>query len=361
MAKQQMSKRERVMATLEGKPVDRPAYGFWGHHYDAEFSLASHVSSVLWWQRYLQMDFLKVQNRASYHVEDWGVRLRYPNVSPSVGVDYTYKPPTPAHERSVLEDYPIKSVEDWKKLRVLKSDEGALGERLVALRMIGAGLKEMGEDVPYLETVFTPLSIAARLVGWEGTDRSKLGEMAQYLREYPEAVHEALEVITQTFEDFAHACLKAGASGFLYATTNWASRDLVSEDEYAEFGRPYDLRVLEAMQDAECIILHVCQSHIMLFDLADYPVQAISWAPSDPGNPSLKEVWERLPDKTVVGGVSRAALAEPKPDRAVAEARQAFEDTSGLRWMAAPDCSVDPTCPVENMWAVAVFLQGLGG
>jgi len=354
--KEQMSKRERLKATLNGKPVDRPAFLFWGHNYDAEYSLASHVSSVLWWQRYLDMDILKVQNRASYHGEGWGLRFEYPPVKPFVGIDYGYMPPNPPVAKPEYKQLAINKPEDWTKLKKLNPSEGALGERLLALKMILTGLKEMGEDVPVIETVFDPISVASRMVGVEAGNR--IDVLVDYLRKYPDEFHKGLEVITQTFKDYVHEALKVGIDGFLYATTFFASQDVLTDVEYQEFGRPYGLRVLEPMQGS-FVIFHVCHSSNMLFELKDYPVKIFSWATEDKTNPSLKEAKTKLPNHTLVGGLSKEALAADSPEIAINEAKKAYQDTKGLNWICGPYCSVHPTYPVENMKAVGDYLKSL--
>ena len=65
----------------------------------------------------------------------------------------------------------------------------------------------------------------------------------------PQALKDALEVITETYTNFAAECIKAGACGIFFATTDWASRDMLNEEQWDEWGRPYDLRVLKAVQE----------------------------------------------------------------------------------------------------------------
>lgn len=353
---EKMNKRERAQATLQCDPVDRPPLAFWGHHYDVEFSLAGHVSSVLWWQRYLDLDILKVQCRASYQGEDWGLRYKYPQVQPFVGVDLNYTPPVQAADKPEFIAAAINSVEDWQKLSVLKPTQGALGERLAALEAIKAGLTDIGQDPIVLETVFNPISIAARLVGGRGGLRREI--LLDYLHNYPEVMHDALQVITETYRGFVLAVLERGVDGIFFATTDWASHDLLTWDEYAEFGKQYDLQMLEVMQDS-VIVFHVCNQNNMLFDLADYPVDAFSWAPSDVGNPSLEEAKLKLAGKALMGGISSTALAQSSPQAALEEAGVAYESTGGKGWICAPNCSVLPTSPVANMRSVVDYMGGL--
>lgn len=353
---EKMNKRERVQSVLNCGPVDRPPVAFWGHHYDVEFSLAGHVSSVLWWQRYLDPDILKVQCRASYHGEDWGLRFQYPQAQPFVGVDLNYSPPVPAAVKPDFVAAAINSVEDWQKLSVLSPTQGALGERLAALEAIKAGLAGIGKDPVVLETVFNPISIAARLVGGSSGQRSDI--LLDYLHNYPEVMHDALQVITETYRGFVSAVLERGVDGIFFATTDWASYDLLTWDEYAEFGSQYDMQMLEVMQDS-VIVFHVCNQNNMLFDLADYPVDVFSWAPSDTGNPSLEEAKHKLAGKALMGGISNTALAQDSPQAALEEAKAAYAVTGGKGWICAPNCSVLPTSPVANMRTIVDYVSGL--
>ena len=163
----EMTKRERIFASMRGEEVDRPPYGFWGHHFDAESSLSSHVSSALWWQRSFDMDYIKVQGRASYPTEDWGVRFGYPFTSSFVGLDPTFQPSVPHPQKPKLLDYPVKKPGDWARIRVLDPRAGALGERLVALYTIKNEVQKLGKEVQYfIETIFNPLSLAGHVLVW---------------------------------------------------------------------------------------------------------------------------------------------------------------------------------------------------
>lgn len=356
--KSEMTKRERILASLRGKEVDRPPYGFWGHHFDAESSLSSHVSSALWWQRSFDMDYIKVQGRASYPTEDWGVRFAYPFKSSFVGIDPTFQPSVPHPKKPMLLDYPVKHPGDWTRIRVLDPRAGALGERLVALYTIKNELQKFGEDVPFvIETIFTPLSLAGHVLGWGGYDYSKLDLLRQHLTDHPDVVHQALEVITESIIGFIKECLKIGVSGFFFATTHWGTYDCMTDETYDEIAKPYDLRVLEAMADAEFNILHVCKSNNMLDHLSDYPVHAFNWAANEPGNPDIKNFREKHPNKAILGGISRTSLTLPSPVKALAEARESWRVTEGRFWLAGPDCSVSPNAPAANLRAVVDLLR----
>lgn len=309
----QMSKRERVMAAVRGDETDRPPWSLWRHFYHAEYSAEDLAERMGSWVSAYGFDFLKVNPRAEYHVQVWDAR---------------YRPSSDEHQRAARLDFPVKSPDDWRRIEPRGLDGPALVEQLAALRALAARL---GGEVPFVETVFSPLGVAGYLVADNET-------LQRHVREHPAAVHQGLEAITQTFAPFAAACLEVGADGIFFATTRWASRDWLTPEEFAEFGRPYDLRVLEAAGGASFNILHVCDSHNMLLDLADYPVQAFNWAATDPTNPSLADA-AGLPGLRI-GGISREALTTEDPNVAAREAEAARAQAGDRRWALGPNCSV---------------------
>jgi uroporphyrinogen decarboxylase len=329
----QMNKRERVGAALQGKPVDRPPLSFWRHFFDKETSAAGLAEAMLGFQHTYDWDFMKVNPRACYHAEPWGCRFQFsghPHIEPK------------------LVETAVKTPDDWRKITPLTPTIGAFGEQLEALRLIKEGLRG---EVPFIETIFTPLSVAGRLVGSDDV-------MRDHLRQYPDRVHGALEAITMTFERFAKVCLDAGVDGVFYATTGWATYDRLTDAEYEEFGRPYDVRVLHAVEDAPFNILHVCRSHNMLRKLMDYPANAINWATTDPTNPQIGEIWQRS-HRPVIGGVDHVGTLRQGTTEAVrAEIRSAVGQTrEGL--FIGPGCSISPQTPEANLRAARTAVDDL--
>lgn len=331
-----MNHRERVMATLKGEAKDRPPVSFWRHFYGREASAAGLAEAMLAFQSQYDWDFVKVNPRASYYGEGWGLKVRFRG-------EEGLKP-------EVI-DFPIQSASDWKKIRPLSGEEGALGEQLQALRLIREGL---GPQVPMVQTVFTPLSIAGDLV-------SSPEQLLHDLREQPRGVHQALQVIADTFASYARACLKAGADGVFLATTEWASYDLLSDGDYREFGRPYDLEVLSGAVAGDLNILHVCGRHNMLKTLLDYPVQAFNWAATDPTNPSLGEIL-RLSGKAVIGGIDEKATLVHGSLQALREERErARREGDRGKWMLGPGCAIPVDVPESHLRTIRQEIEAWSG
>lgn len=334
-----MTKRERIDAALKGEPVDLVPISFWRHFYLQERDAGLLADALLAFQREFQWDFVKVNPRASYHTEAWGNRYRY--------TDDPHTAPTRVN-------HVVHHKEDWAKIGVLdiwKSDP--LEQQLVLLELMKEGLQE--ENVYFLQTVFSPLAIAYRLAG-----HSKDG-LVQAMEGESKELHAALEAITETFTGFAKACIDLGASGIFFAPTKLASADVMTEQQYQEFGTPYDLQLLAAVKDRPGFnLLHLCGDNVFFDRLMNYPVDAISWDATLPGNPSLREGRARS-GKMVVGGVSHTRTLESGSAQQVAqEVARGIEETGGRGCVIAPGCTF-PTTARRELLEAALEARGRYG
>jgi uroporphyrinogen decarboxylase len=323
-----MTRRERIRATLKGEATDRPPVSFWRHFYDREGSSKELADSMLAFQKAYDWDFIKVNPRGSYHVENWGVRTERPGKGP---LD---KPKVVAS--------PIKSPEDWAKIGPLDPRTGALGELLDAEERIAAVAQG---ETDWIMTVFNPISIAADLVNDDAV-------FVSHLRRHGEIVHAALRSITETFAGFVRETIRRGASGILLATTDWANDSRIGRELTREFGRPYDLRVLAEAESAPLNTIHVCGPGAYMDDHLDYPVSIISWDARGARNPSIAQLRTRT-TKTLLGGIDHEGTFVRGPVEAVQEeARAAIHESGGTRFILGPGCAVPAVAPLDHYRAV---------
>ena len=321
-----MTKRERVFAAIRGDDVDRPPIGFWGHDFIREWSAEGLAEAMLEMVQTYDYDYLKVNPRATYYSEAWGCRYKQLN-DPTQGPE--------------LEHWVLNEPSDLERIRAVDPASGALGEQLEALRLIGDGL---AGDVPFVQTVFSPLSVVGRLA----QDRSII---RRWMAEAPNALHGALEAITETLAGYTKLALDAGADGIFFPTTEWGTYDALTDEEYELFGRAYDLRVLKAADGADFNIFHVCRAHNMLDKLIDYPAAVINWDIHAEGNGSLAAVLAKT-EMAVMGGVDIwKTLPKGTPAQAREEVERALRDTGGSRFLVGPGCSISPQTPPENIHA----------
>jgi uroporphyrinogen decarboxylase len=329
-----MNKKGRVDAALRGDAVDRVPVSLWGHDFEREWSAQTLTDAMVENFTRYDWDFMKVNPRASYHVEGWGAKYRYSGNK---------------SQAPIFESTPISSASDWKRLRPLEPEDGALGEQLKALQLIN---HVVGFDAYFVETIFCPLGIAKYLVG--NTNEPIL----RMMRDDRSALHAALQVITETFTAFAIACMEFGASGIFYTTNGWACEGVLTEDQYREFGEQYDLEILEAIKSrSKFTILHNCGERIHFDLLAPYPVHALSWEATAVGNPNLRDGMMSSA-KAVMGGISeKTTLVSGTPNEVQEEITQALELTRGRHVLLAPGCAVKPETPSRNVEAVRRMLS----
>jgi uroporphyrinogen decarboxylase len=318
--------KNRIRTILKGEIPDRVPISLWRHFYEKESTAEGLAEAMISFQKEYDWDFMKVNPRASYHIEGWGAKVAFNH--------------GPLKKTEVIE-FPIKNAEDWKNFESLKFSKKALEEQLKALSLLK---KEFKDEIFLVETIFTPLSIAGDLVPEEK-------DLVQALKDNSQIIHSTLEIITDIFSDFTIECLNAGADGIFFATTEWATKELLTEKEYLEFGKPYDLKVLKKIESAEFNILHVCKSNNFLSLFIDYPVKVVNWNATDPTNLDLKE-GAKLLNKVVLGGIDHEnLLLNGKPDEVSREIKKTIELYQKVRFMLGPGCTISPQTPEKNLKA----------
>jgi len=314
-----MTKRERVLAALQGKPVDRVPIAFWLHNFATENSADGLATETMRLARTFDWDYLKPQSRAQCFAEMWGL---------------TYAPSGQQAVQYTVTHTPVAAESDLLALGPVDPRTGALGEQLEALGKIRAAV---GPATPIIWTIFAPLMVLPSLT--KGGREQALG----LLRTAPRAVEHALGALAETLAGYARACVQSGADGLFYAT-NVATRALMSTEECRRFQRPFDLKVLQAVQGAPFNLLHVCGDGILFEEFTDYPVTAFSWA-TVPGNPTLAE-GQRRTGRAVVGGFpAKPHIASMTAEVLAGRAQKAIDQMTGRWLLLGPDCSINPDTP----------------
>jgi len=327
-----MNKRDRVLATVRGEKPDRTPIALWRHWPKVDQTAEGLAKAVVAWQATYDFDLIKVTPTSGYAVEDWGARF----------VDRGNREGT----RDYV-DRPVKLARDWEKLWPLDIKAGVLGRELQALRLIRA---TVGPDVFILQTIFSPLAIARNLAGED--------VWLTHLREQPQEFRRGLALIADTYARYAQECLRSGADGIFFAT-QCASYDVIGEDEYEEFGVPYDRHVLGALaEQTDLVLLHIHGMNIM-FDLLtrSFPVNVINWHDRRT-SPSLAAARTLRPKATLMGGINEwNTLVEGTPDLVAAEVRDAIAQTGGRGFIVGAGCVVSTDTPEANLRAARAAVE----
>lgn len=288
------------------------------------------AEAMLGFQKRFDWDFMKINPRADYHVEDWGLKQHWSHNE---------------FKKHTKENFPVRSADDWTSLPGLNPTAPVLAEHLKVVSMIRKG---SDRELPILMTLFTPLAIAGRLVADQKT-------LVEHIRTEPQKVHAGLRTITDTFRRFVSDLRNAGADGLFYATTQWASSDMLTWEEYEEFGVPYDLELVRAAERDALNLLHVCSTNNYLVELAqlDYNASLFNWDSFHPTNLPVDKAIAELPSGSVAGGLDQQGwLLSGTPDEVAGMVDRLKSDYASSQLIIAPGCSMPPETPMENLKAV---------
>lgn len=318
-----MNHRQRLETCISGGRVDRVPVALWRHFPVDDQSPRRLARAVVQFQQLYDFDLVKVTPASSFCVKDWGVQDEWRGATEGTR-EYT--------------KWAIHRPEDWMSLPVLDPRQGHLGDQLQCLKWI---VQELGEQVPVIQTVFNPLSIAKYLIGKD--------LLPVHLRQFPEALHHGLKVIVETTRRFIEAATATGIAGIFFAVQH-AQYGVLSTNEYIEFGRQYDLQVLDACRGLWLNMLHLHGEHVMFDLVCDYPVSVLNWHDQDTP-PSLAEGKQKFPG-AVCGGLQREkTMVLGTPEQVEAEAKAAIQSTAGERFILGTGCVIPIITPSANIYA----------
>lgn len=331
-----MNKIERLEAAIAGKPVDRIPFSVWYHLSALDQDPVSLAEETAALTKKYDYDFVKMMPFGLYGVQDLGAKIK---IFAQQG-----KPP-------VVERYGILKPSDYLALRAIPAVQGTYGKQLEFTELLR---RELPPDVPYIQTIFSPLTTLHKLAG----DR-----VLQDLQTVPEAVENALSVITEITVDFVQENIKRGVSGFFFATQD-ARKQFISRENFARFGQKYDLQVLNSYARKTWLnVAHLHGLDVYFEDVAhNYPNNVLNWHDRNTF-PSLKEA-RGLTDKALLAGIRAAhrvvdgrevaddIIKDGTPEEIVAHIREAIAAVDGKGLIIGPGCVVDQFVGDANLRAV---------
>ena len=316
-------KQKRLEATISGEAPDRVPVALWRHwpgdDQDAQALAAAHLK----WQQDYDWDILKVGPASSYSVVDWGVQDEW--VGHIEGTrSYTHRA--------------VQQPEQWAELQPLDPNKGMLAVQLKALQLVK---EAVGDTVPVLATIFSPLSQAKHLADNE--------PMLSHMRSHPELFQQGLSTIVESTLRFIEAAKALGIDGIFYAIQH-ARYPLLSRDEYVQWARPYDLQILDAVQDCWLNMVHLHSTDVMFDLIGAYPVQLLNWHDRETGI-SLSAGLAQI-QGAASGGIDHWTLHQEGPTQTMAEAQDAIKQTNGRRLLLGTGCVAMTTTPLRNIRAL---------
>jgi uroporphyrinogen decarboxylase len=273
--------KERVDRALAGKEVDRPPFSFW-HHFGLK-TPEEHATRTLEFHDVYHTDIVKV-----------------------------------------MSDFPYPKPEGkWYELKVEKNP---FPQQIKALELIRDGL---GGKAYIVETLFNPWNVAEKLSSKE--------ELLRLKQENPEALLNALDVITQSEIYHAKLAFGTGASGVLFSVANANSKEL-SVADYAKFSRPFDKKLLAGISGAKLNILHLHVEPAYLDQFHDFQFPIVNYSQQVSGIP-VSQVRKQYPASVIAGGIDEVNYRNLS-ENTLKEQWQAAVQAGGPKFILTPGCSV---------------------
>lgn len=289
-----MNKIERVTNALRGDEVDRPPFSFWYHFGLQHMSGRKHAEAELEFYRAYDLDFLKVMS------------------------DYPY--PLPGGLEAVATD------EDWQRIEPIGPDNKCWGEQLSALSMINDAI---GKEAMFIETIFSTWTTARRL--------ARSGTLTAVRHRHPETLLAAMDAISTSLAGYAKQVLSRGAAGIFFSLGG-ATDEVMTAEEYEVWGRPFDLKILEAVAEAPFNVLHIHGKRIHFDSLLDYPVSALNW--SHYATPPALRQGKVRSGKTVLGGIDEARASHVSAPEIGEQVNNTICEVGTRGLIVTPGCSV---------------------
>ena len=289
-----MTKIERIDTVLNGDKPDRAPVSLW-YHFGSQFlSGRKFAEIVLSYYNHYDFDWLKVMN------------------------DYFYPMPKDLYE--------LKSKKDLELLKPFDIKDSEWNEQLTALKLVRA---ELDGKAYFCDTIFDP---------YQELQRSPVGEhLPSLMNEEPDALLEALSIVTDNVIEYAKESLRSGSAGIFLSVL--ASSDQISRENFLKFEKPFAMRVFDAVKDQGIMnTAHIHGHNIYTEDILDFPVSVLSWEDRVTGNPSMAEMKERFKG-CVMGGIDNTSMTRKTPAYLINNTREGLEMGGDSRFFIANGCS----------------------
>jgi MtaA/CmuA family methyltransferase len=317
-----MNSKERCLAAINGKPVDRvPVFPL------LMFLSAKHagINYKTYATNGSAMADSQVNMYRKFGIDAITACSDAFRVSADLGGEMAYPEMAPPHLMKPL----VQGISDLKKLgRPDPNRKGCrMADRTQAVREM---VKAVGNECLVLGWIDMPFAEACSLCG--------VTEFMMLIMDDPPTAHAILEFLTLIDVDFSLSQVEAGAH---MIGAGDAAASLISPELYREFALPYEKRISEAIHRAGSLVkLHICgNTNALLDDMVrsdcdlfnvDHMVDLVRAA----------EVYGRA-GKCFKGNLNPVTdMLQATPEQCLKRARECIQTAIGKRFMLSPGCEV---------------------
>ena len=360
-----MNGRERVIAAMERRPVDRtPVFPVVTTYLGSRVLERPYVDTVL--DPLLQYDGLRAMIRRFGFdgvevgfgpADGWQERQKVVEIDGQRYLANASGEPSARlqHDDAAvpLRSEPfIKDKRDLDKIGVTPAEEY---ERCGTTRPVRELVDELGDRV-FLAGCAASQTMNS-LAGWRGGEQAMLD-----LREDPAFVLEVMERATAISIERGKALIGAGVHG-IYTGDAWASASIISPRDYERFCQPFHAKAAKAFHELGAkVYLHICGNCKPILELmADTGVDAIE--PLDlMSAQDLADAKRRVGDRVCFkGGVSTLLLLNGSPGEVYRASLDAVRACGPTGYILGSGDDIPRDTPFDNIDAMVRAASNLAG
>lgn len=301
-----MTKKERVLAAMEGRAADAVPTCFSMHFPKEQNAGQAAVRQHLDFFEQTDTDVLKLMNE---------------NLIPDMG--------------------PIRCPEDWKQVRPLSMKDDFMVRQMELCRRL---LDESPADAFRVGTLHGICASAIHPIEHRYGYKEVREMLCEHLRQNKTPVLDAMKRINEVLCELARAYVEAGMDGVFFASLG-GERHFFTDQEFAEYIEPLDKEVLGAVKQAGGrTMLHICKENLNMARYAGYAPLAdlVNWGVYETGF-SLTEGRALFAGCAVMGGFANhpgTVLVDGPAEGIREQARRAMDEAGCAGFVLGADCTL---------------------
>jgi len=312
-----MTKRERVLAAIQGREVDYVPTGFSLHFPESEAKGEKGVESHLEFFRQTDTDIIKIMNE---------------NLVPDAGE--------------------IRTPEDWNKIPRYSLNDAFMESQIEMVKRI---MDKADPDAFSLGTLHGICASAIHPIEARYGYESVRELFCTHIRENKQPVLEAFKRIADGMCQLAVKYKELGLNGIYYAALG-GEKHYFTDEEFSEMMEPFDKEILKASKEAGGInFLHMCKNNLNMKRYESYNglADVVNWGIYETDF-SLEEGKRLFNGITVMGGLANRSgvMVEGTIDELKAEAKKVIRDYGKTSFILGADCTLPTEIPYERIRAI---------
>ena len=176
--------------------------------------------------------------------------------------------------------------------------------------------------------------------------------LVSMFREDPKGMKGAMQLIADGMCELAEAYMQAGLDG-VYIASLGAEKRYYTDEEFAEFVAPYDIQIMKAVKDAGgYCILHMCKDGLDLSRYLPYMpyTDVVNWGIHEVPF-SLKDGMELFSSKTILGGLkNRTGVLVNGTENEIRDAvRSIIMEAGSTPFILGADCTLSTDQDINRL------------